>query len=217
MGAIRQRRGGKVICGLAACVLLLTAGCVDDFYNNVSSLGGDTPGQRGEVQVMFVNNTPYRAIFTFGTYDPKNSNPDSPLAFDIEFSQYLVDANAANRLDPFTSSEASTFTCGRALSVGGEQLVDLIFEQELDGEANANALRPLPDESTGEANARAGIAFSDRPLDAEDADQPTAGWAEGVVTLQGAEYACDSLVVYTFEQDAAQPGGVRVDVTVILP
>jgi len=200
------------------CVLATLASCTPAaFFNNTVTLGGNVPGQRGGISVMFVNETPYRAIFTFGTYDPQNTTQNTAVSFPIEFDQLFVDADATNRLDPHSSSEIFTFSCGRALSVGGQRLVDLILENDLDEDANAIALRPLPDPVTGEARSRAGIAFSDRDLDADGASDPTGGWSEGVVTLQGAEYQCDSLLIYTFVQDGSQPGGIRIDLSVILP
>ena len=156
-------------------------------------------------------------FFTFGTYDPQNTTQNTPISFAPQFDQFTVDADPASRLEAFSSSAVITFSCGRALSVGGERLVEVILENELEGDADLVALTPLSDPVTGEVQQRAGIAFSDRGLDAEGADAPTAGWAEGIVTLQGAEYQCDSLLTYTFVQDNTQPGGIRIDLDVILP
>ncbi len=168
------------------------------FFNNTTSLGGDVPGGRSNINVQFINKTPFRAIFTFGTYDPQN--PD----FQPQFLQFFVDADPSNRLEGNSTSQVITFTCGRALSVGGDRLITIIDEKELGGAANQAALQP-------------GIAFSDKPLDDPDADQPTAGRAIGIVTLQGAEYQCDSLLVYTFEVDSTVPGGFQIGLDVILP
>jgi len=99
-------------------------------------------------------------------------------------------------------------------------LVELIERNEYEitssgADIDLDALKPVLDPETDEF--QAGIAFSDRPLDDPDAGISTAGWAPGLVTLQGAEYQCDSLVTYTFEVDPSQPGGIRTDVQVILP
>ncbi len=215
-----SRVGLALALGLGSFACMPASTIVDAFFNNTTSLGGDTPGERGTVSVAFNNNTSYRAIFTFGTYDPLNTPQDTPLAFPIEFGQFFVDADPANRLEAHTSSDAVGFSCGRAVSVGGGHLIQLIFENGLDEGADRAALLPLPDPDTGQAQARAGIAFSDRHLDQEGADLPTAGWAEGLVTLQGAEYRCGSLLVYTFEEDGVWPDGkakIRVDLAVILP
>jgi hypothetical protein len=182
----------------SACLLIGLACTPAAFFNNTISLGGDVPGRRGNVNVAFINNTPFRAIFTFGTYDPQN-----PL-FVPQFDQFTAGPNAADRLEGNTDSQVFTFQCGRAMSIGGDELIQRIREEGLGTDADQAALEP-------------GITFSDRPLDDPDADQPTAGRAVGVVTLQGYEYRCESLLVYTFELDPTQPGGFRIDLNVILP
>ncbi len=186
--------------GLAFAVLLtLAAACTPEaFYNNISSLGGTTPGGRSNVGVSFINNTPFRAIFTFGTYDPQN--PD----FLPQFRQFFVSANASNRLEGNSSSSVISLRCGRAFTVGGQELIDRIRENNLDENANEEALI-------------AGIAFSDRPLDDPDAGQPTAGTDQGITTLQGVEFSCDALLVYTLELDDTQPDGFRIDLDVVEP
>jgi hypothetical protein len=170
------------------------------FFNNTASLGGNSPGDRSDIAVAFINNTPFRAIFTFGTYDPLN--PD----FEPQFRQFFVDPDADNRLEGNSESDVFTFDCGRAMSIGHEQMIARIHDAGLNNEegVDATALQP-------------GIAFSDRPLDDPDAASATAGRDGGVLTLQGAEYQCDSLLVYTFEVDATQPDGFRIDLTVTLP
>jgi hypothetical protein len=54
--------------------------------NSVASLGGNVAGGRGGVDIVFDNQTQYRAIFTFGIYDPQDqtSNPT--------YGQFVVDA-----------------------------------------------------------------------------------------------------------------------------
>ena len=182
---------GSVSCDPAAVVL-----------NNTASLGGTVPGQRGKIRVAFINNTPFRAIFTFGTYDPQNqySTP--------EFEQFYVDPDATNRLEGNSSSQTFQFTCGRVVSVGDAALIARIQS------TRATRFNGGP---TSSAALQTGIAFSDRPLDDPAADQPTAGRSDPIITLQGAQYQCDSLLVYTFEADATQPDGYRIDLAVILP
>ncbi len=192
-GRPRIQRVGLVAIGMLAGTVSCTPTA---FLNNTASLGGTTPGGRGNIQVQFINNTPFRAIFTFGAYDPQNSS------FSPDFGQFFVDPDPANRLEGNSSSAVITLTCARALSVGGDRLIQLI--KDLGLEAEAEALEP-------------GISFSDAPLDSDDADQPTAGRTTGVVTLQGVEFQCESLLVYTFELDSTQASGFRIDLQVILP
>jgi hypothetical protein len=205
---------------LTLAVFSLPGCLIDAYFNNTASLGGDQPGFRSNIQVAFVNNTPYRAIFTYGTYDPLNVEQGHELSFPIFYDQFTADAAPERRLERNSSSDPITFLCGRALAVGDPRLVELIerndFEVTSSGaDIDLEALRPVVDPETGER--RAGIAFSDRPLGDPGDDTSTAGWAPGLVTLQGAEYQCDSLVTYTFEVDPSQPGGIRTDVKVALP
>jgi hypothetical protein len=178
--------------------LLLPLGCGSAaFFNNTTSLGGDVPGGRGNIFVGFINKTPFRAIFTFGSYDPRN-----PL-FPPQFKQFFVDPDPENRLEGNSESAISQFQCGRAISVGGTEFIEAVRDSELEEAPDEAALQP-------------GIAFSDKPLDDPAADEPTAGRAAGVTTLQGAEFECESLLIYTFEVDPSQPGGFRIDLDVIL-
>lgn len=207
-------------------VLAAGGGCgstmnpIDFWFNNTETLGGTVPGQRSYIQIAFVNNTPYRAIFTFGTYDPLNTDQEGPLAFAISFEQFYIDANPNYRLERNSTSQTYGFWCGRAIGVGDAALVDIIEKYEFENTTSGapiypEALRPLVDEKTGKN--KAGIIFSDQPLDAEDAGTHITAWASGVVTLQGADYPCEALVTYTFDLDDTQPGGVRVTTEVILP
>lgn len=210
----------SVIMGMGLLMSLMSAGCADFYFNNTSSLGGDTPGLRGDVEVAFVNNTPYRALFTYGTYDPLNLDQNQFFAFPVQFEQFSLDDNARYRLERNSTSNTFTFACGRAMALGTETLAELIEDNDI-RETTSGApvytqfLRPVVG-SDGEQDI-AGIAFTDRALDDPDAGASIVAWAEPVVTLQGAEYQCESRIIYTFEQDDTQPGGIRVDIEVILP
>lgn len=189
----------RAVSWLAAVALAGTPGCdVDTFLNSTASLGGNTPGSRGNIRIGFINHTPFRAVFTYGTYDPQN--PD----FQPRFRQFFIDASASNRLEGNSDSPIVTLTCARAVSLGGAEFIQRLKDANLVASASEEALEP-------------GIAFSDRPLDDPQAGQATAGRAPAVLTLQGAEFQCDSLLLYTFELDDTQPSGFRVDLQVILP
>ena len=43
--------------------------CGGAFPNLTASLGGDTAGRRGFLQVVIINNTPHRALLSLGAYD----------------------------------------------------------------------------------------------------------------------------------------------------
>jgi len=187
-------RSHRILLACATLVIAVLCGssCPSTYYNLTTTLGGDVPGQRTNIQVSFINETPFRAIFTFGTYDPFNTLPNTPLTFPVEAAQFFVDADPVNRLEGNSESAITSFTCGRALSVGDPTLIELVRNsQNLVDTFDPTALQ-------------AGIAFSDRPVDDPDAALPTAGRAQGIVTLQGAEYQCDSLLVYTLSRNTAR-------------
>src|SRR5690606_15137919 len=124
--------------------------------------------------------------------------------FGPQFGQFFASADSSQRLEGNTTSEVLTFQCGRAFSLGGQQLIEYIQENNLAGGTDPEALR-------------AGIAFSDKPLDDPDAESPTAGRADPVTNLQGVDFPCDALLIYTLNLDDTQPSGFRIDMTVVLP
>jgi len=228
--------------GLGSPACTPGAGILESILNNTASLGrptlnddteDDTPGLRADIKVQFVNNTPYRAVFTFGTYDPLNTVQGQGTSFPVKFQQFFVDDDTANRLDAFGESEVITFTagpgddpggCGRAMGIGCEELIQLIDEnRDLLGtsasgeEIRDEALRPVCDPQRNRPVA--GIAFfretGEGPgTDACDSADDMAAWASGFRTLQGAQYPCDSTLVYTFVEDSSADGGIRVDLRV---
>jgi len=182
------------------CVLpLLALSCSPATYlNNTTSLGGNNPGQRGNIMVQFENRTPFRAIFTYGSYDPQNQQ------FGPQFGQFFASTTTSQRLEGNTISPVFTFDCGRAFSLGGQQLIEYIRKNNLTQDTDPEALVP-------------GITFSDRPVDDPEAEAPTAGRADPVTNLQGVDYPCDALLIYTLNLDDTQPSGFRIDMTVVVP
>lgn len=200
------------------------------------SSGSNSPDQRGDIHVGFINRTPYRAIFTVGTFDPLNpqQNPTSPAVFPIKFIQFGGGDGAARRLDAFTESDIITLSkdlsafpanidpggCGRAVSVGGSQLT-LLIEGNISFFPNLDrgALRPLCDTFWNRPGP--GIAFV-RETDGigENAcESEVVESVEGMTTYLGVEYQCGALLLYTFDYDPALPEGRRVSVglTVVEP
>lgn len=191
------------------CGLLLLAGCQDIWLNNISPLGGNTPGGRGAVDVIFVNETPYRAIFTFGTYDPldQNSTPG--------FAQFVVDPDedetVFNRgLDPGSVTARGTFlvNCGRVVSLGDDGLIAQI---------NATEARPFNNAPIVDGTLRSGIYFTSAPIDDPDANalENYDIRSDPVLSLLGVDYSCDALLVYTFSLDPNDAGKVNVALEVI--
>ncbi|HPD31391.1 MAG TPA: hypothetical protein PLL20_15465 [Phycisphaerae bacterium] len=205
---------------------------------NTSSLGGTTPGRRANLLVKFVNQTAYRPVFTFGTYDPLNDRPANDPYFPPKFRQFVIDTSGGGtRLEPYSESGVITFSgsglgdpggCGRAISLGTEDFIRRIEDDEtLLANARPEALRPLcvNDEP------KAGIAFF-REASAGPSEDPCetkgeiAATAEPMRILQGdplrnitndVRYPCDgeSIVVITFVEESA--GVIRIDVSVEPP
>jgi hypothetical protein len=181
---------------MMAGLAMLSACSTDTLINSITSLGGDTAGGRGALEVVFVNNTPYRAIFTFGAFDPQDQTSVP------EYSQYVVDsrrsATALNR--GLSSGETSSrglllFTCGRLFSLGGAELLERIDEKEAEPLNNAPKL---------EDALREGVYFTSSALDSDDPNGVTSYdlRIDPVNSLLGVDYECDSLLIYTFNYNS---------------
>lgn len=182
------------------CLTLVTAaalaGCGSrGFLSQTASLGGDTAGGRGTVQVLFINNTPYRAIFTAGVYDPLDQ------ATQPDFVQFSADP-AVGQLEGDATSEAVTLACARTFSVGGAELIALI---------RANR----PDADVDEAAMAAGVGFSSAGAGEADGDQPTEGKARPASFLIGADFPCNALLIVRLEIDDTGDSPFRVDFSYI--
>ncbi len=140
------------------------------------------------LQVGFINNTAFRAVFSFGSYDPldKDTSPTN-------FGQLRLEGNS--------SSPQLAQPCRKVFSLGGEELVRLIGVNNL----AVNDPRALLD----------GVNFSGAPLGDPLEAAPTEGTAQGRILQGGVDYNCEGLALFTFEQDATAPGGFRVDYTFV--
>lgn len=198
--------------GLAACVVGLAtaaASCSPTALPaNFAATANFVPpaGQLAPrtIQVGFINNTPFRAIFTFGAYDP-NDNQTVP----VNFGQLRLEGNSA--------SAQIAQPCQKAFAVGGSELIRLI-------ELNRNSPQI---NITDEEALVTGVNFSGAPLGDPLEAAPTEGAADGLVRLAGVDFTCQrtdirqatgtGLLIFTFEQDPASPGGFRIDYTFIAP
>ena len=152
------------------------------------------------VQVAFINNTPFRAIFSFGGYNSldQETRPTTSRQLRLEGNATSADFNQP---------------CLQVFSVGGDELIRLIREFEADPNVNVTDQRALVN----------GVNFSGAPLGDPLEAEPTEGTALGSVVLSGVDFNCErtdileitgaSLLLFTFEQDAAAPGGFRIDVS----
>lgn len=164
------------------CLSLITS-CTPTAWLNL------TVTRRGTITIGFVNNSPHRANFTFGGYDPTDQ-ATVPV-----FGQLRVEGNA--------SSAQQTQACRRVFSVGGAELIRLIDRQNL----TVNDAPALHED----------IFFSSAPANDPLAAVPTEGTAVRRELFLGVDYLCAGVLLFTFVQDAASPGGFRMDYTFIEP
>jgi len=174
-------------CGFCAVVALslaaLVSSCTPSAFLNL------TVTRRNNIQIGFVNNTPFRANFTFGGYDVLDK-ATVPV-----FGQLRVEGN--------TTATTQTQACRRTFSLGGEELIRLITVQNL----TVNDQPALHKD----------IFFSSAPANDPLAAAPTEGTANALVLQDGVDFQCSGVLTFAFEQDATAPGGFRVDYIFIKP
>ncbi|HSW46435.1 MAG TPA: hypothetical protein VLM89_12780 [Phycisphaerae bacterium] len=189
------RSAAAVAVGCLICTL--ACGLPGFLVNNTITLGGATPGGRGNLHMTVINNTPYFVSFIFGAFDPLD---ETRVPATMQF--FADDEHPDDRIEPGMTTATFTFVCNRKVSLGDRDLINAIRDR--DSEADLEALTE-------------GVTFSDKLLSDPDAKQFTLNGVPNQTQLHGVNYQCESLVVFTFEQDASQPFGVRIDVDVILP
>ena len=116
-----DRRTAKTRAAILLMCLPALCGCSDFFRNQSAPLGGDQAGGRGTLRVLFINNTPQRAVFTYGTYD--QGDPGFQPDFE-QFGPLVSDLN----LDGDSSSAIRSVSCGRVFAIGSDGLRALIAE-----------------------------------------------------------------------------------------
>ncbi|HEY3244597.1 MAG TPA: hypothetical protein VGM03_14750 [Phycisphaerae bacterium] len=167
--------------------------------NQTASFGGSVTNQRGHVRVLFLNNTPFRAIFTYGTHSntDRDSNPDFHQ-FTGVMGQMTLEANSFSTIQ--------MVNCDRVFSVGGAELLQLIGRNSNTNGASFD--RPAFTE---------GIAFSSAAIGSEDAEAPTEGLAAPLEALLGVDFPCGAMLIVRFEQDDAltPPLRFRADFSMI--
>jgi len=172
--------------------------------SNLSTPQG-TPVTRA-IQVGFINNTPFRAICTFGGYDPLDQE-----TLPLGFGQLRLEGN--------TASAQIIQPCRKVFSVGGAELIRLI---------KANRNNPAIEASLNDPLALVdGVNFSSAPPNDPLAAEPTEGKAAPRLELNGAGFSCartnpqqatgTGLLIFTFEQDVSAPGGFRIDYEFVQP
>lgn len=181
--------------GLVSGVVGLSAtGCGTTFFNQTASLGGETAGRRGNVQVLFINNTPHRAVFTYGTFDQTDQFAEP------HFEQFEP-GEFDRTLEGDSQSGIRTLTCGRVFSIGSEALQD--------------AMRlNLPEDDYSDEALVDGAEFLDIDDDTDSEPSP-AGAAPAFEALLGVDFACGSLLILRLEFNDAGPSAFRIDFEVV--
>ena len=179
-------------------VVLLAAACshcsLDPLLHQTASFGGDTAGERGTSLVLFINNTPHRAIFTLGAYDDLDQNTEPQL---LSFGP-----NGVRSLEADESSGLFSITCARVYSIGGDTMRRLAEENLEEDEILDEALVP-------------GVFFSSAELGDENEALPTDGTADPLDLWLGVDFPCNSLIVFRFEINDVGDKPFRIDFEVI--
>lgn len=175
---------------------LTLGGCgLDGLLQLTTSLGGDVAGQRGNADVLFINNTPFRAIFVFGAYDNLDLDTQPTL---LSFSS---NANTLN-LEGNTESSIQQVQCSRVFSIGGEGLL-------------ARAAANLDETALEDVPLIEGVHFSSAAATDEDADAPNEGVAPSLDANIGPDFECGALLIYRMEFDDNGPERFRIELTVV--
>jgi hypothetical protein len=186
-----------------------SSSCSTTAVDNIPAAQTDFVGPFGRptpraISVGFINDTPFRAIFTFGAYDQLDEN-----TLPTGFGQLRLEGN--------TSSAVQTQPCRKTFSVGGAELIKLIEDNESDPNITVTDENALID----------GVYFSGAPVGDPLEAEPTEGTAEGRAVLNGVDFTCQrvniddltgtGLLLFNFVQDAGAPGGFRIDFSFVQP
>ncbi len=174
---------------------MVLSGCGVDFLNLTAPFGGNVAGGRGQVQIAFINNTPYRAVFTFATYD--QTDPASEL----DFLQFSHDETGLI-LEGNSTSAIVALECARVFSIGSPRMLDLIAEN-------------LPVTSLADEAIIEGVEFFIIP----DGDSAVVSISQGKSSpfeaLLGVDFPCNALLIVRFEIDDLGPDPFRIDFELI--
>jgi len=182
---------------VSAWLLLALCGCGSNLTNLTASLGGDSPGERGELRVAFINNTPFRAVFTAGTFDQTDPS------FRPTVQRFALEDGGPN-LNGNTAGAIVTFPCARLFGMGSPRLLDLIRRNVSDFDPEDPALET-------------GLRFFDVESDdgSDDETPDPEGTAPPFEAYLGVDYPCNALLIIRLETDERDPPAFRVDFEVI--
>ena len=170
----------------AGLVSLGNAGCSPTLLQNL------TAALDGSVVVVFVNDTPYRASFSYGTFNDLERDPPGGMDF------------RQDRLAAGLTGERISLQCGHTLAIGTEKLLRRVIDTNIDQSG------PFDKEAFSLT-----VNFSDAPTDSDLAAVATVGTAAGVMKLAGVDFSCGDELVFTFREDPDAAGGFRIDLQII--
>jgi hypothetical protein len=168
-------------------IIVWGAGCSPELLRYL------TAERTGNISVLFINDTGYRASFSYGVFDSLDRNPPGSMQF-----QQL-------RLEKKSTSDVITLTCARNLAIGTQEFYQRGLDQDVQ---HGSGFDPDAFDTV--------VHFSDAPADSELAAAATVGTAEGAGKLLGVDFTCADEIIFTFVEDPAAPGGFRIDFAVIV-
>lgn len=171
---------------LTVLAIPLFNGCSGDFIANM------TEERTGNITVVFINDTPFRANFSFGTFDSLDRNPPAAPTF----QQQRVEAN--------TTSATQTVGCRRNFAIGTAEFLERALVTGATNTASFDADLFIE-----------GIAFSSAAPGSDAADLPTDGTGPSFEALLGVDFTCQDQLIVTFSQDATTSTGFRVSLQVL--
>ncbi len=170
--------------GVAA---LAGPGCSPTLLQNLTAPLNDN------ITLTFVNETQFRASFTYGIFHDLERDPPGGVSF------------VQHRLEAGLSTAPSNSPCARNLSIGTAKMLQRVLD------TNGDQNTPSFDEDAFSVT----VNFSDAPADSDLAATPTVGTAVGVNKLVGVDFSCGDELIFTFRQDPDAEGGFRIDFLLI--
>ena len=172
---------------LVSAALTAGSGCSPTFLQNL------TAPLNSNVSLTFVNDTEFRASFTYGIYNDLERDPPGAVNF------------VQNRLEAGMSTAPNSVACARNVSIGTAKLLQRVLDT--DGDLNV----PNFDEDAFSIT----VNFSDTPADSDLAAAATVGTAAGMDKLVGVDFSCGDELIFTFRRDPDAEGGFRIDFVLI--
>ncbi len=190
-----------LLVGIAGCSIETLLNQIAPFGPSGSDATAGAPigsGGRGRFRVVFENNTPFRALFTYGSFDNTDER-STPVFFQFSPDSRIIAFGSPVTLEGFSNSGVVSLPCARVFSVGSRSLINLVAENPGPRVDDIDRLALLD-----------GVGFSEAALDeAGDAD-PDQGFARGFEALLGVDFNCGSLLHVSLEFNDRGPDAFRV-------